>query len=270
MLPIKKVYVDSKYKTEDSVSDSDFKFELGQSITLPDDTKFFISDCCIPHSWRTVEYWNNKLYLKIFDDTGINTNYYVITLDEKTYNGTTLATEIKNKIMTATSLSSGVTFTYNVQTNVLSGSINNFTGVFMTDRQLQDQSTNFPVVYDVNNLQSANGIICNTGKFGEPFTNILPFETQLQLQPIRNVYIHSNLGSFSTLGARGEQDICKKVPVNNNFSEMIFSDYNAGEADMLDCSKQTLRQLNFKITNVDGIVIPLHDNHVSFSIIFHI
>ena len=65
MLPIKKVYVDSKYKTEDSISDSDFKFELGQSITLPDDAKFFISDCCIPHSWRTVEYWNNKLYTEL-------------------------------------------------------------------------------------------------------------------------------------------------------------------------------------------------------------
>ena len=98
MLPIKKIYVDSKYKTEDSISDSDFKFELGQSITLPDDAKFFISDCCIPHSWKTVEYWNNKLYMKMIDDTNsANTNYYIITLEEKTYNGTTLATEIKNK-----------------------------------------------------------------------------------------------------------------------------------------------------------------------------
>ena len=50
---------------------------------------------------------------------------------------------------------------------------------------------------------------------------------------------------------------------------MIFSDYNAGEADMLDCSKQTLRQLNFKITNVDGIEIPFNGHHVSFSIVFN-
>ena len=271
MLPIKKVYVDSKYKTEDSASDSDFKFELGQSITLPDDAKFFISDCCIPHSWKTVEYWNNKLYLKMIDETNsANTNYYVIELEQKTYNGTTLATEIKNKIVNATGLSSGVNFTYSVQTNILSGNIIGFTAVFLTDKELQDESTNFTAIYDVNNLQSANGIICNTSKFSDPFTSIQPLNTPLQLQPIRNVYIHSNLGSFSTLGARGEQDIVKKVPVNNNFSEMIFSDYNAGEADMLDCGKQTLRQLHFRITNIDGIVIPLHDNHVSFSIIFHV
>ena len=50
---------------------------------------------------------------------------------------------------------------------------------------------------------------------------------------------------------------------------MIFSDYNAGEMDALDCSKQTLRQLHFIITNVDGIEIPLNGAHCSFSIVFN-
>ena len=50
---------------------------------------------------------------------------------------------------------------------------------------------------------------------------------------------------------------------------MIFSDYNAGMADMMDCGKQTLRQLHFIITNVDGEEIPFNGNHVSFSIIFN-
>ena len=63
----------------------------------------------------------------MIDDTNsANTNYYIITLEEKTYNGTTLATEIKNKIMNATGLSSGVNITYSVQTNILSASINGF------------------------------------------------------------------------------------------------------------------------------------------------
>ena len=50
--------------------------------------------------------------------------------------------------------------------------------------------------------------------------------------------------------------IIKKIPVSANHGEMIFSDYNAGPSDMLDCSKQTLRQLHFIITNVDGIEMP--------------
>ena len=60
MLPVKKIYVDSKYKTADSNSDSNFNFQLPQTCLMPDDTKFFISDCAIPHTWYTVNDFNNK------------------------------------------------------------------------------------------------------------------------------------------------------------------------------------------------------------------
>ena len=87
---------------------------------------------------------------------------------------------------------------------------------------------------------------------------------------IRDSYIHSpNLGNFHTLGPRGEQTIIKKVPVSSNQGEMIFSDYTPGAVDMLDCSHQTLRRLEFRLTNVDGIEIPFNNNHVSFSIVFN-
>ena len=37
-LPVKKIYVDSKWKTSDSASHSDFKFELDTSLNLPNNT----------------------------------------------------------------------------------------------------------------------------------------------------------------------------------------------------------------------------------------
>ena len=42
-----------------------FKKFKTNKILNKNEAKFFISDCCIPHSWKTVEYWNNKLYLKM-------------------------------------------------------------------------------------------------------------------------------------------------------------------------------------------------------------
>ena len=274
MLPVKKIYVDSKYKTADSVSDSNFKFQLPQTCYMPDDTKFFISDVCIPHTWYTVNDFNNKLYLRTFDGNGLQSDY-TLTLDKKTYNGATFATMLGNKIQTLTSIAPTVSF--NATTNQLSLYIGSLEFQFLTDKELQDPATltagNFAWVgfpYDKSNLQSANAVISNTTDNSSVYINTTPFYQQLSLQPIRNIYIHStNLGSFSTIGARGESTIIKKVPVNNNYSEMIFSDYNAGMADMLDCSKQTLRQLHFIITNVDGIEIPFNGNHVSFSIIFN-
>ena len=52
---IKKVYIDSIYKTNDSVSNSDFKFELKEALDLGENTVCHIDDISIPHSWYTVE-----------------------------------------------------------------------------------------------------------------------------------------------------------------------------------------------------------------------
>ena len=38
---IKKVYIDPRYKTNDSVSNSGFKFELKEALDLPDNTVCF-------------------------------------------------------------------------------------------------------------------------------------------------------------------------------------------------------------------------------------
>ena len=65
---IKKVYIDSRYKTNDSVRNSDFKFELREALDLSDNTVCYVDDTCIPHTWRTIESQNNKLYV-IFQRT---------------------------------------------------------------------------------------------------------------------------------------------------------------------------------------------------------
>ena len=51
MLPIKKIYVDSRHKTEDSISDSNFKFQLPYVLNLPSNAIFYISEISIPHIW---------------------------------------------------------------------------------------------------------------------------------------------------------------------------------------------------------------------------
>ena len=58
---IKKVYIDSRYKTNDSVSNRDFKFELTEALDLGGNAVCYIDDVSIPHTWYTVEDYNNKL-----------------------------------------------------------------------------------------------------------------------------------------------------------------------------------------------------------------
>ena len=65
-LPIKKVYIDSRFKTKDSVSNSHFKYELVESLQLPDNTVCYVDDVIIPHSYFNISD-NDTLYVRQFD-----------------------------------------------------------------------------------------------------------------------------------------------------------------------------------------------------------
>ena len=110
MLPVKKIYVDTKYKTHDSVSISHFKIQLPETLLMPDNCVFYIDDVCIPHSWYTIETGiNDKFYFHVSnnnpdEDLRPNQNY-AVTIDSKMYTGADLATEIQyrmNAVVNAT------------------------------------------------------------------------------------------------------------------------------------------------------------------------
>ena len=98
-----KVYIDSIYKNNNSESNSDFKFELKESLDLPDNTVCYVDDICIPHTWRTIESHNNKFYIcirtdVINDDTRRTYHWlsYGLTLPDGNYNGYNLASDIQD------------------------------------------------------------------------------------------------------------------------------------------------------------------------------
>ena len=52
----------------------------------------------------------------------------------------------------------------------------------------------------------------------------------------------SNLGNYNTIGANGERNILKKIPVIANPGELIY-DKITSSSNYIDCSRQTLRAL---------------------------
>ena len=198
MLPIKKMYVDSKYKTKDSVSNANFKIALPQTMFMPDTTVFYIDDAAIPHSWYTVKDFNSKLYLSIFVSAN-GRDQHIIELSKQLYNGSTLATEIASKII---AIGYSPTVTYNASKQTISVSIEYVDFEFLTDDELR-LVTWTGISYDKNNLQSANGLIKNTENTSSIHNTENPFVSFIDLQPIRNIYIKSpNLGNFNTLERR--------------------------------------------------------------------
>ena len=93
MLPVKKLYIDSKARTADSRSTSNFSLDLTESLTMPEGAVFQVCDVLIPHSWYLIDDSNRNLYF--FELDGLSgSGFFTIALNIGNYLGPDLAGEI--------------------------------------------------------------------------------------------------------------------------------------------------------------------------------
>jgi uncharacterized protein Veg len=266
-LPVKKIFVDSRYRTSDSTSDSDFKIQLGRNIFLPDDTMMHIESCVIPHTWYTIEQGiNDGMYLKVV--TNSTTTYTIIIIPSNNYTGSTLATAVQTALTSAYPTLFSVSYNTNKNHMTISIASGSYFKI-LTDNELSTYLLNTwgGLNYDRTNPAACNDIITNrTVKLNDSTS---PFVSgSLNLQGFRSVYLSSsNLSNFNTLGAKGENSIIKKIVTSSDFGYLIVSELGS-DHDYLDCSRMTLNTIDFQITDVKGNLIPFHDSPVSFTIVF--
>jgi hypothetical protein len=284
---IKKVYVDSRYRTpETSSSDSDFHFELKEGFEAPDNTVCYVDDICIPHTWRTVESNNNKLYIILRDaylsgsEFAYNYNAFVLEIPEKNYTGDTLASTI-HELLTNFATNHNFVVSYNVSTGSISINATNNDGIYQeyafhvaSDYNVRSwsggwkdrQGNAYPI--DLNNLKSINNVLRNN-EMTDYHTFYREFESGfLDLLNVHNIYLHCpHIGSYTSIGVRGENTIIKKIPVSSSFGYLIL-DSVVAQHDKIDVSRQSIKTLRFSLKDVHGNVINLHGASVSFSLIF--
>ena len=254
MLPIKKIYINSNFKTPDSQSDSNFKFQLTRSIHLPKNTVFYIENFTCSHAWYSVETGlNDKLCIVV------NETDYVRTLPPGNYTGPTFATAFQTVL---NSISANIfTVSFNTQQQNLNISVvgaNRFR--IYTDTETQ---TIFNTTQTINKILQNEDGTSNTYNSSSSYTSGF-----LELLSIRNMYLHSpNLSSYTTYGGKGESNIIKKIPVSSDFGYLIIDNFTSTH-DWLDCSNLTLSCMEFVLRDSYGNIVPLHGSNVSFSIVF--
>lgn len=265
MLPIKKLYIDSRFKAPDSVSDSDFYVDLPQTLLMPEGTGFYLDDISIPVTWYPIEKdRNNKLYVELYDPVDpFNPNRTTVTktveIEEGSFPVVDLGTRIASAINAAFSPGLTVTSAYSKTTEAIT--FTNTSGrqwAILTDPEIKAKGYHEP-------FYSMNSVLQNT----TPKVNTTAFTTgYINMFPVRNIYITSfGLGNFNTMSISGERSVVKKVPVTAGYGEFIHDQTVVG-IDYLDCSKQTLSRIGFQLKNVFGERINLHGHHWSFSIVF--
>jgi hypothetical protein len=265
LLPVKKIYIDAKYKTEKSNDNSKFSIELEENVTLPENTVLYVDDIQIPNSWYTIQpNFNNKIYMRI--NSGIPVDG-ILTLTTGNYNSVTFPAEVSAQI-NATFASPAHTVTFNSLTNTLDITFTGHSHRIFTD----DELTATPAIWggpyiDVNNLSSTNEIL-NNHITSSTYSAGITGSYYLTLNQIRNIYISSsNLTDYTTRGPRKERNIIKKVFVNASYGNII-SDQIHSSSDYVNVSNLTLSRISFELRDVNGNFIQFNGSYPSFSLVF--
>lgn len=260
MLPIKKIYIDSRWKTPNSKSDSDFTVQLPQNYYMPKNTVFFIDHVCLPVSWYSVQKGRNNIFYYALGPSALQT----VEIPEGNYKADTLVGELIRPMNIL--YPNSVTGKYNVELNSIqiepkSDGVSLF---IPTDEDLiKIHGKSLP-------LYSINSILRNFAN-NQTYNKEYPFISDyVDFYPIRNLYLVSdNLGNHNTIALNGTTNIIKQIVINAPYNQLVVDNQVLG-IDYLDCSGQNLNLLKFKLVDSFGNVIDLNGNHWSFSIVFSI
>lgn len=99
-LPVKQVYMDTRFKNKSSNRNSEFKFQFAHTVQLPDNAKCFVGDIIIPHSWYSLEEYTNEMCVRQLNDNGI-VDDSILTFPTQSHTSQTLAAAIKSQLLSA-------------------------------------------------------------------------------------------------------------------------------------------------------------------------
>ena len=196
MLPIKKIYIDTRFRSSDSASHSDFSIDLPTTFLMPEDTGFYIDDVCITHAWHAIDAnVNDQLVFKCSNDATRTS-----TIPEGIFNIRNLALAIAQEMNVAYNMAvfeSEVEFKTNViRISLKSAYVNNVQSL-LTDAELKTANNTTVLARSMNSL--INNFV-SKGHNNQDFVS-----GYIDLVPIRNLYLYaSGLGNFSAMTITGD------------------------------------------------------------------
>ena len=266
-----RIFIDSRHRTPDSASSSDFTVELSENIELPRETKVRLHDVSLPYSWRTVEAGiNDSLYLET-RPTGNESTYTRLKLPVGQYDGRSLATQIgllMNAAKPAQWTGTPFTVTYNDQTGcvsiMLAGTAPGLWALWPDITVVS--SSNWPGV-DKTRLASFNRnlrITTPVQKFGSGEAFVSQF---LDLRTVSDVYVHCNLSTGNIGPQRGMRSCLAKIAVSAGYGYIITAE--GGSWEYAECASSLVQRISLRLADASGATVPLHGCDWSCCITFN-
>ena len=266
----RKVFIDSRWRS--SGAHNDFTVELPQDVDTTATASVYVASLSFSNTLETVTAnVDNKLYM-LLRRPGELPGAAFVWISPGRYTGTTLATEIQNKLRAAT-LSTAYTVTFDETYGRISFARSD--GGFIqlpTDGELRDHAWKLanwdPYTthhqYSAADPQSLNAILY----FPKPSSlQATVTSGNIDLVPYREVYLHSNLTTFRTLKCgTGEQDCLARIPIDADYGFVVVWKHQ-GPSDAIAVPTAQLRNLTFSLRDWAGRLVPV-DQPVVIELVF--
>ena len=275
-LTYKKIFIDSKYRTEQSTSSSDFSIELNENLELPDDTSLYVTDISIPAVWKTTEVgFYEYMYVMVFNGDTLVENFRHY-LGNKIYFAEQLCFDIVEGMnINTTDLSAGGIFVYSYSSATRTIEIKVKDGLPYTIKIPTDTELGNYVngVWDTGQSNYDNRKPVSINNLLSNFVPTNPIATwtssYLNLVPFRYVFITSNALSDYHYSAPNSysSSIIKKVLCTEQLGGIINDNQAPHHEDFINVGGRNLKRLDFKITDESGTVMNLYDIPVQFALL---
>ena len=275
-LTYKKIFIDSKYRTEQSTSSSDFSIELNENLELPDDTSLYVTDISIPAVWKTTEVgFYEYMYVMVFNGDTLVKNFRHY-LGHKIYFAEQLCFDIVEGMNNnTTDLSAGGIFVYSYSSATRTIEIKVKDGLPYTIKIPTDTELGNYVngVWDTGQSNYDNRKPVSINNLLSNFVPTNPIATwtssYLNLVPFRYVFITSNALSDYHYSAPNSysSSIIKKVLCTEQLGGIINDNQAPHHEDFINVGGRNLKRLDFKITDESGTVMNLYDIPVQFALL---
>ena len=213
MLDIKKVYIDTRYKSSDSNSDSDFFVELPLAVNIPDKCICYVDDIVLPVSWTMIDDRNNQLHIAYRIGNVVAEEN--VTIPYGNYNGITFSNVLEVAMnFIVTPFETPVTITYDIINNRISSLLTDERDVKIGELEVIILTDKF--IESIFSIHSSKVLSVNNVLMLKERTEIypaIPKTVYLDMHQTRNLYLTSTVrGKYNTISNFGVGCIIKKYP----------------------------------------------------------
>jgi hypothetical protein len=273
-LPVNKVHIDSRFK-EASGTHSDFNIRLSQSVQFPEDCVAIVDNITIPNTFYTVNANNDCFY--VAEKIASNAFVRKVTLAHGNLNGFTFAAALADALNVGSPTVMGsnpysAAYTRGTGKVLVAGSPS-YDFLIMSDDQIQTHDGTGGLTIEKDNPRSGNGILRNrsNGQTGSSPASYTFHNNHtsgfLDLMPVHNCFIHSNLANNSVMTPRGLGDCIACCPISSSFGFTTHHN-NTSAADAVDVSRKSFETLSFQLRDAYGNIIETNGASWSCSLIF--